>query len=92
MGELALFNKVVVRYHTEEEPTVVHEVEREIPDQKEGRVMYLNDSPKNWPMSHAEASNLATRVARNIEKRREVWTKQYEKGRTPGASSRPKKV
>lgn len=87
------FDKVVVLYHTDEsEDPGVHRSERDVSGSKdEARTMFLNDSPQMHSMTHGEANDLASRIARNLTQRNERNARQAERGRTPGAVSRPRK-
>lgn len=83
-----VYDKVVIEFHEQGE-IEAKQVELDLPGSGH-KVYFVKDSPKNHPMSRAQANELASRTANMLNDREEHWRRAKKKGRTPGASSRPK--
>lgn len=66
--------------------------ERDLPGKRDGkRVWHLKDHFKFAPMSQYEANRMADEIALKIDDLERLWHSQRLRGRTAGASSKPKK-
>lgn len=88
--EERVYDKIVIEFHEQGE-TQTKKVELDLPGN--GHKTYLvKDCPRSHWMSRAQANELASRIANTLDEWEERWRRDIKKGRTPGASSRPKAI